>query len=236
MALDINYSNPLETDTHDEIIWHNLEQADKYHHLLTFIYAVNAWIKEYKDKDYYDLEIELRKRDFHTHLIAKEPKNLRPDMKLGIFGRNNKEYKYECIFSCREKEAALKELLESSNSYEENLEKLKISGSIILDDTLNQDLGNDSYIPNKHEKTNGELIEECKKKIYFREISADEIITQIFNKCKEQYGKGPETVVYGMDKDGPVYGFIINNKLVSNVGYKIIYNNGDRNAEIVKLC
>ena len=85
MALDINYSNPLETDTHDEIIWHNLEQADKYHHLLTFIYAVNAWIKEYKDKDYYDLEIELRKKDFSYSFNCKRTKNLRPDMKLGNF-------------------------------------------------------------------------------------------------------------------------------------------------------
>ena len=46
--------------------------------------------------------------------------------------------KFKCILSCKNKEEALKEILEHSDSYEENLEKLKFTGFLIpIDSTFN---------------------------------------------------------------------------------------------------
>ncbi len=236
MAFDITYVEPDETESVNDIIWHNLREADKHHHLLSFIYAANAWLRENKSKDYSDFEKEIRINNLNTHLIACVPRITRPDMKLGILGRDDRDYKYECIYSCRPKKYALEELLENSSSYEENFEKLKQSGSIMLDDSLNE--GIDLHVLSKREKTDGELVEECKKKIYYKTTPAEKVIEQLINSCRERFGKEPDRTVYGIDSEGPVYGFVIDGRLISDIGYKYntkVDKNSNETMSIIKL-
>ena len=77
----------------EDVIWDNLKETDKNLDLNLFAHCCGAWLKFYPKKTFQDLEKELRKRCFNTHLIAGS--EIHPNMKL------SEGCKYVVIYSCR---------------------------------------------------------------------------------------------------------------------------------------
>jgi hypothetical protein len=124
---------PNEDTTMEEICWHNMKQCDDAKHLTFFSASTQAWFKLNPTMSYQDLETELRKREFDTHIIA-APNNGHVKYDLGRYydpNAKNINYTHYPIISCRPKEHALKELANYHPSYEHNYRKLDKVGDIM---------------------------------------------------------------------------------------------------------
>ncbi len=119
------------------IVWHNMNIADKLHDLPIFISAAMGWFRLYPDCNFQDLENELRKKRFQTHIIATPfTEDVKKFCSLRYPGKTKEDNViqpiYKVTFSCRPVKDALKEVLEYSMNYKENFEKLKVTGSLIV--------------------------------------------------------------------------------------------------------
>lgn len=215
MAKIFEFENVSGDMTENEVALYNMKVCDDNLSLQWFIVSAFGWLNANKDKNYQDLEKELRNRNFNTHLFAKKI-NLENNMKL-ILPNSQKEGEYECIFSCRPKEYALKEVLKHHKSYEENFEKLVGAGSIHSEDEIKN---KNVIMFSDNEKDKSDLISNNKRKIIIRRISPQEFISDIKKEIVKKYKKEPESVLHGITKDGaPILMFCIDNKIVSNYGY-----------------
>lgn len=235
----ISYTDPT-TETIDEIIWHNLKQADSILNLNLFIASSMAWIKNNPIKNFQDLESELRKHELNTHLYAKE---FKPSDNLKLVAPNKLfEPKYECIYSCRPPKYALEEIMQYWKSYEENFEKLALAGMIAVEsvDDLQHDTQHDEKDFVKYSTTQQSsynLITECKKLINITKMTANEYIEKMYVDIKEKTGKTPANRVVGMASNGsPVFGIFVDNQIVSNIGFSVKYDSsGEPVLTIVSL-
>lgn len=226
----------IENELPIDICWHNLSVADKFKNFAYFIPCALGWLDLNPGKTFQDLEKELRDKDFDTHLIATNKRDITGvDLKMP----NNSDAEYECIFSCRPKEDALKEILQHSNSYEENFQKLSQAGSYKTIASANE-IGDPSLIElNKKEKNEMQLVRENKKKYQLETISAENYINAIINDCQTNYGITPTSKVMGMGPSGgPVFGLFINeNTIISNIGYSLSHDsNGKLLMRLVNLA
>jgi hypothetical protein len=117
-------------DTKENILAHNMKISDEnliFNHL---VISSVQWFYLNKDKTPQDLEKYFRNNNMNTHIIAC-PVTLRNDCKLDPIN-SNIEPLYECIYSCRPKKYAMEEIHDYWSSYEENFEKLKYAGRIIV--------------------------------------------------------------------------------------------------------
>ena len=71
-------TDPSTNESPNDILFHNMASADKNYDLNVFIGASNAYFKQNPSKNFQDLEKELRKRDFNTHIIAVPVPSLPP--------------------------------------------------------------------------------------------------------------------------------------------------------------
>ena len=230
------YEDVHEGDNPSDVAFDNMSIADKNLNLTFFISGAQGWMNANKDKSYSDLEKELRKRSFDTHLFAKKIQ-LPKDRKLYVPSRDNDttEYKYECIYSCRPKKYALEEVLRHWKTYDENLEALKYAGCIGVKDidSLKGDT-NVKYFDDT-EMTNLQLVCENKKRIIAEYKSPETVIAEINKTIKEKYGEYPIHRTVGTH-GGPICVVTIGEKIVSNVGYiKNIDNKGNVTLKLVEI-
>lgn len=71
----IEYDDVKDSDDPTEIAFHNMLEADKILSLQLFIGGEMGYLRANPTKTFQDLELELRKRNFNTHLIAKPLKD-----------------------------------------------------------------------------------------------------------------------------------------------------------------
>jgi hypothetical protein len=210
----------------EETVWHNLKTADEILNLPYFCASAMAWIKINPTKNYKDLEIELRKKQYNTHLIAKG--NKIPNS--FIFLRkddDHSKYKYACIFSCRSPPKALNELLETWQSYEDNLNALEFAGQVVLNDDNNKIPGEIKVNDTMRAVQNNELL------LKYKKVTIEEEIENI-NKI---YGKNPEFCIYAMGKNGePIFVLCIDKKIVAPFGILIGHDHvGRQYTQIINL-
>lgn len=237
--LQTTFTDPLETETIEEICWHNLMTADKYLNLQYFIAAATGWIKLNPTKNYQDLEKELRTKNLNTHLIASKSKNI-SGTHLGLCGNNDKtDCEYECIFSCRPKEFAVKELLEHWPSYDINFEKLDKAGSIIADSDDNDAIDNKNFKKfNDQEVSSVSLIADGKKKLTIVQISPEKFLSNLIEMAEKKFNKTPSEKIVGLTKSSgePIFGLFLEDKLLSDIGFVIKINSqGDKSMELFDL-
>ena len=193
-----------------------------------------------------DLEKLFRKLDCNTHIIAKSPSIYKNTKLIDPIDRNNedrnKQLKYEGIYSCRPKEYALKELLDSWKSYEENFSELKFCGVINIDNDIDmkniKELNKEKIeIFDDNKKTDIQLIIENKLLIIVEKISTEDYLKDIIKDIKNIYGKEPEEKLIGMKYDGsPIFAFIIDKKIVSDIGFSITHDKyGNKISILVNL-
>lgn len=132
---------PDENSSENDICLNNLRIADKYHDLDYFIVCSYGWLKLNPNSNYQDFEKFLRNNNFDTHLIVSKIKNM-DDAYLNIPHNDkiNMDLKYRCIFSCRSKDDASKELYEHWPNYDENYEALEFAGCLTVKKSEDLDL------------------------------------------------------------------------------------------------
>ncbi len=245
----IDYDPVADTDIPTEIAFHNMKMAEKVFNLKSFIGGQAGYFEANPGKTFQDLEKELRNRNFSTHIIAKTPPNKSTlNYKLGIPGiTENNEFKYEAIISCRPSDLALKELLLSWSSYEENFNALLNAGMIYLIDNDSKPQTNKQFEETSN-KTGDlinligqedpiHLVSKNKLKLKITYVSAEEVIQNVTDEIIEQFGKEPKLQLFGISPNGgPIMAFTIDNKIVSYTGVCFDHNkNGDKTVTIVNL-
>ncbi len=169
ITVDIEFKRPDEKLTEEEICWKNMEQCDKTHQLTFFSACTQAWFRLNPTMSYKDLETELRKREFETHIIA-VPNNGPVKYQLGRKydpNAKNIDYAYYPLISCRPRDLALQELMKYHLSYENNYRKLDKVGDIRNGDAdmlTNKDTKLEKYT--SPEQLLYELLVECKYVIH----------------------------------------------------------------------
>lgn len=228
------YIKPDDKMTPEEIAIHNIKSVDPTFKLDLIIASSNGWQNATKKGNYEDLEKLFRKLNCNTHIIAKSPFISKNTKLIDPIDRNNedrnKQLKYEGIYSCRQKEYALKELLDNWKSYEENFSELKFCGVITIDN--DNDMKNIMELNKEkievfddNKKTDIQLITENKLLIIVEKISTEDYLKDIIKDIKNIYGKEPEEKLIGMKYDGsPIFAFIIDKKIVSDIGFSITHD------------
>ena len=111
-----------------EVILHNMKVVDKLLNVKLMVYATLSYFKTNKGKTFVDLEKLLRQHNMNTHLYAHRGKLLQKG-KLSIpYNTEEKTLLYECFFSCRPKELAIREVCMMWGSLERNLIELNGAG------------------------------------------------------------------------------------------------------------
>ena len=213
--------DPLNVESAVDIAWHNIEIADQNLNLKVFIGASLGWLKANPDKNYQDLEKELRERNFNTHLIAINNPNI-PNTKLQL-PNSDVLAEYQCIMSCRPPKDAVTELLQHSKSYEENFDKLKLSGNLYSnkDEEDNMKNNNDVVILDKDEQTDMEKMANNELKVRIEKIDSMKFIKKIETDLRSIYPNVTSAVV-GMANDGsPIFAFVLDNEIISQYGFSI---------------
>lgn len=229
------FIDPTADETPEQICCHNLTIADKYLNLQFMIASSMGWLKLNPTKNYQDLEMEFRSKNFNTHLLACKPKDI-PNTHLGLHkDSDSTKYEYECIFSCRPKEYAIKELLQHWPNYEDNLAKLDKAGSIIANSDNNEIADNkDIKKLNENEKDSIQLISENKKKISVTAVSAENYLNELIDMCEKEYKRKPEEKIVGMAPNGsPIFGLFLGEELVSAIGFVMELNG--KNEKVMRL-
>jgi len=202
------FFDPIDKEKEDiqELIWHNLELSDKYYKQDFFMGATMGWFSQNSSKNYHDLEKELRIHELNTHLCATEI--------------TSEKDVYKCTFICRAKHLALMEVLESS-TYEENLEKLKKTEILYLNDTLDENITK---------------LKECSVKLRVETLSSEDILDDISIRIRDIYQEDPDVTVFGKSDEGfPMFCFTLKDKLVSDVGFIVRESSQGPSYEIIQL-
>lgn len=160
-----------------EIAFHNMKIAENIMDLTLFIGAQMGFFMANPEKNFQDLEKELRERGFFTHIIAKLPSKYFTNYKLSLKGNNTKEIIYQGVTSLRHPPHATNELLETWKSYEENFNALKYTGFLIIDNEKNQI--NESMIDENFEMFDNSDSNELSMKNIIYKLSNNKIKLQI---------------------------------------------------------
>jgi len=236
--LQTTYTPVTDTDDLTEVAFYNMKQSEDHFDLQHFVAAQAGYFFANPTKTYQDLESELRKRNYNTHLIAKPPSTKMTNCVLGnhVTHKPSSDIKYECITSCRPKEYALAEVLESWPTYEANYEALLLSGILIVTHNTTVDSSNpETLIIGKD--NNIEHLTKNMVKINYTELSFDDAIKKIKSGIQLQTGKEPEMRLYGMMMDGsPLFAFTVDEKIMSNMGICVGFDNsGHKKSKLIDI-
>ena len=122
--LSIRYRVQNSTMSKEDIAVQNLKTIDKYFDSEIFAVCSFGWMHATSNTNFQKLETFLRENDFNTHLVAVKSKQA-----LKYYNSNRTDTPlYECIFSCKPKEAALNEIHAYWESYDKNFKALELAG------------------------------------------------------------------------------------------------------------
>jgi len=132
--IKINYKNPEENETPEDIARANIIMSDKFKKGDYLEMSCISWLKLDSKRDYQDLEQLLRYLNLDSHIIAQPVKVIPENLEINYPNSNTSSEPLEYVvkISCRSKEEALKELLLSHPNYEENFECLKKTGCFMV--------------------------------------------------------------------------------------------------------
>lgn len=238
--------------------WKNVKTVDTLMNLnfTSMILSGYFLLPGNEDKDYRDLELELRENNINFGLIASNYENDK-DLKKAIndkkvvlikkkyqkLYRNKNTSNLECInsdhiakyftlYSCRPRDYVIKETLEHSKSIEENLEKLKESGDIISLDEEKFAISKSDKLLSEEEQSLSSLVLKGKKLLKVTKVD----LAKILNKAHEE-NPDATLAMYAMAHDGsPIFALVKNNKIICPIGMKISHDsNGDKVCSYIPL-
>ena len=222
-----------KNENNDKIAWQNLVAVIPTCDISLIASCATGWFKENPGKNNSDLEQELRKHNLNLYLIADI--NPPPEYDTVSSSDMSKRVKYMLVYSARNKDDSMKELLTHASSYEENFSRLNDAGSLI---TKGTDLSNIKKENTKsyEEQSAYEKLTWNTCRISIKNITPDQYEQQLNQDMKvftDNKLKTEEKLV-GMGRDGSgVFGFFHQDKLVSRIGIMMGFD--DNQQQVVRF-
>ena len=213
--IKINYKNPEEHETSEDIARANIIISDKFKKGDYLVMSCTSWLKLDPKRDYQDLEQLLRYLDLDSHVIASPiktiPENLEINHPNGSI--SSEPFEYVVKISCRPKEEAINELLLTHPNYEENFDCLKKTGCLMVKKT------NETNETNETKNDEITKVLNCELKLDFAFYKPMESINFIIGDLIKQYGIEPEQVICGEINGNKVYALMIKGQICSPIGW-----------------
>lgn len=239
--IKINYNKPDPNETLDEIAMYNIIQSDKNKKLDYLEMSCISWLKIDAKRDYQDLEQLFRYLDISSYIIAKPIENIPENVEIN-YPNNNipiEPLEYIAKIICKSKEDSIKELELYHISYEENFDCLKKTGCLMnkkilnLNNNLNLDnLDNLKKLDNLEKITNSEDLKKvlnAETKLEFCYYKAKDSINYLIEDLIKKCGKKPTEIVCGEIGNKKVHALVVENEIVSPIGWIKNKNNNDNN-------
>jgi len=230
----LRFVDPEENESEIDICLNNLRKADRYRNLNYFSCAAISWLILNPNKNLQDLEVFLRQNNFDTHTIAANSNHIDspPKMFLSITGLKDDKLIYTCVFSCRDKISAMKELKTHSKTYEENFEKLALTGIMFSGEEIDQIKEklkfNERFKSVDAESSIIQSIKYNKKKIITVLLTAEEYFDYLCKLCVEKTGKMPETKLESVNEQGcTIIRLMFNGNPLAPFDFSIKYTKDD---------
>jgi len=215
----IELREPSQEMTQEQLFWNNLKTADDLLNFNLFGTVLLNYFKINPGHTFQDLEKELRQRNFNTHLFASEmDENVKKTHSL-VDPSDEKprpidELRYYCIASCTQKENSIEQLKARNTTYDENFEKLKYTGRLMIREELKDAAEDVKFLDEntiKLSKNNIELrIVEKSDRLFIKEL-----IYELKKKHKDVKAR-----CLSVSDDLPVICFCSsNNDILSKYGY-----------------
>lgn len=239
--IKINYKEPEQAESKDEIAQYNIKICDQYKKADYLELSCISWLKIDSARNYQDLEELLRFMNLDSYVIAQTISNIPQGLEIGkpnkstnldetINTNNNDQTQLEYVakITCIGKEDSMKELLKHHTSYEENFECLKKTGCImaIKKETTKEE-------EEKISQTQG--VEEVKKllgcelKLVLEMYKPMDSINYIISDLVNKYGREPEKVICGEIGINKVWSLMLDGQIISPIGWMEKHTNKEIN-------
>lgn len=223
--IKINYKEPTESETLDDIAVSNIKMCDKYKKADYLEVCCISWLKIDTKRNYQDLEQLFRNLNLDTWVIAQTINTIPTGLRIGKpneskLEENIEDTKLEYIakINCMGKDESMKELLKYHSNWEENYECLKKTGCLI---SVKQETSKEEeeYISQAKGVEEIKKLLDCKLKLELEYYSVQESIDFITNDIKVKYGKIPEKIICGEMETNKVWALVIDGQIVSPIGW-----------------
>jgi len=227
----------------EENFWKNVETLDLVNHLKSMVLVTGFWYKLHPEHTPADLEQAFRKRNLNVGLMAVDPMTdssyreaiesergyLARYPRSGTPDPDAPRAKYAVFTSCRPRELVIKETLTHSRTLEENLEKLRDAGDLVIRDQ--DDVPTAEKFPESQMPLN-KAISEGLKKAVAKVVDLREVLQRDLQECPDA-----QPVLYAMDPHGtPVFIYVHDGKLASRVAFSIGYDeNGNKVTRLITV-
>ena len=235
--IKINYKEPEQSETKDEIAQYNIKICDQYKKADYLELSCISWLKIDSKRNYQDLEELLRFMNLDSYVIAQSVSNIPPGLEIGKPNKENKltdidnidesinldnmdqmSLEYVAKITCMGKEESMKELLIHHTSYEENFECLKKTGCVMA---IKQDTTKEEE--EKISKTQGvqeiQKLLRCELKLDLEMYKPMDSINYIINDLVNKYGREPEKVICGEVGNDKVWALMLDGQIISPIGW-----------------
>jgi hypothetical protein len=218
--IKINYKEPEESETPDQIAQYNIIQSDKFKKADYLEISSISWLKIDSKRDYQDLEQLFRQLNLDSYVIAQPVSYIPPGVEINYPNGKDIEEPLEYIakITCRPKDESLKEVQMYHTTWEENFNCLKKTGCFmaIKQPTDVEDQEKVSTIKGVNEV---QKVLECRLKLDYILFKPIESINFIIEDLAKQYGKTPEKIICGQINESKVYALMLDGEIISPIGW-----------------
>lgn len=231
--IKINYVEPKELETPDDIAESNIKICNQYRKTDYLELSCISWLKLDSERNYQDLAKLFEKLELDTYILAQPITTIPTGLRIGkpneCEGQENLKYIAKII--CVGKEYFMNELLKYHSGIEENNACLKLTGCLMA---LKQE-----KIEEKEKKLTEikgvdevKKLLECKLKLDLEYYSVKESIDFIIQDLTNKHGKEPEKIICGEIDTNKVWGLMIDGQIASPIGW--VEKNVEKNIDIEK--
>jgi len=237
--IKINYKEPEETESKDEIAKYNIKLCDQFKKADYLELSCISWLKIDSKRNYQDLEDLFRFENLDSHVIAQTISNIPPGLKIDLPNKleinvekdNHPEQidnklEYVAKITCMVKKDSLNELLKYHICYEDNYDCLKNTGCFMsIKQTTSQE-EEDKISQTKGVDEVKKLLN-CELKLDFELYKPMDSINYIIEDLTKKYGKEPEKIICGEIGSNKVWALMIDGQIISPIGWM------EKNKEII---
>jgi len=247
--IKINYKEPEQSETKDEIAQYNIKICDQYKKADYLELSCISWLKIDSKRNYQDLEELLRFMNLDSYVIAQRITNIPPGLQIGKPNIQNKSsdmenldestkldnddqlsLEYVAKITCMGKEDSMKELLKNHTSYEENFECLIKTGCVMA---INHETTKEEE--EKISKTQGvqevQKLLRCELKLDLEMYKPMDSINYIINNLINKYGREPEKVICGEIGTNKIWALMLDGQIISPIGWMEKYINQEKTID-----
>lgn len=232
--IKINYKEPEEAETREDISRHNIQMCDKFKKADYLELSCISWLKIDSKRNYQDLEELFRHLNLDSYVVAQKVSNIPEELRIGMpnepTNKENEEKSESTVMetndklefianiTCISKEESMKQLLKHHVDYETNFECLKKTGCLISKNNQVKK-EEDDKIENMQGVNEVRKLLDCKLKLELELYRPLDSINYIIKDLTTKYGKEPEKIICGEIGINKVWALMIDGQIVSPIGW-----------------